>query len=169
MAFKDMLQFLRASAPGRSLQFAYVESETSLLPHLTLWENLHVSVGGASWKEFVQGLEVDWHPMVNLIRDPHVKAQDASCWEKLTVGLIKATVISSQNILIDMNEEHHSQLNLQNFKKMLKILSLRKNVFIASANPELWMDSSHSLITRNGFKFEVQDLTADAVKPSRTA
>lgn len=169
LALKEMLQFLRANAPGRSLQFAYVESETSLLPHLSLWENLHVIVGGSSWEEFVETLEVDWHSMVKLIRDPHVNAVDASNWEKLTVGLLKATLIKSQHILIDINEEHHTPLNLQNFKKILLTLAEKKNVFIASAAPELWLDSSHTLITREGYKFLVEDLNQNKIKRTRTA
>lgn len=160
---KEMLQFLRSHAPGKSLQFAYVEGETSLIPHLTLWENLHVVVGGSNWKEFTNQLEVDWHPLVNLIRNPDCVAAEASSWERLTISLIKATLIKTQHILIDINEEMHSPLNLMNLKKMLTVLSNQKNVYLATANSSLWLDSCHSMVKRDGYEFKVQRL-AETIK-----
>lgn len=168
-ALKEMLQFLRTDAPGRSLQFAYVEAETSLIPHLTLWENLHVVVGGTTWKEFITHLEVDWQPLVKLIKDPEMLASSASPWERLTVSLIKATLIKSQHILVDINETIYSPLNLLNFKKMLMTIAQQKNVYIATSNPTLWLDSSHSLIKREGYKFVVEALVQEKTKRHRIA
>jgi hypothetical protein len=168
-ALKPMLQYLRTHSPGKNLQFAYVESETSLLPHLSLWENLHVVVGGSNWKEFTAQLEADWKPLINLIRNPDVKAGEASTWEKLTTGLLKATLIQSQNIIIDINEAHHTTLNLMNFKKILLTLSAKKNVYLATATPDAWFDSAHTLIHRKEFEFVVEDLTAKVQKSKQTA
>ncbi len=165
---KEMLQFIRSHAPGKTLQFAYVESETSLIPHLTLWENLHVVVGGSNWKEFTAQLEVDWQPLVNLVRDPNKVASEATCWDRLTVSLIKATLIKTQHILIDINEDLHSPLNLMNLKKMLTVLSKQKNVYLASANPSHWLDSSHSLVKREGYEFKIESLILEETK-GRTA
>lgn len=167
-ALKPILQYLRSHSPGKNLQFAYVESETSLLPHLSLWENLHVVVGGSTWKEFSAQLEVDCLPLINLIRDPHVKASEASVWEKLTTSLLKATLIQSQHLIIDINESHHTALNLMNFKKILMTLSEKKNVYVATATPAAWMDSAHTLITRKEYEFVVEALTADQ-KSQKTA
>lgn len=161
---KEMLQFLRSHAPGKSLQFAYVESETSLIPHLSLWENLHVVVGGSSWKEFALQLDPDWQPLVNLIRDSNVVASEASSWERLTVSLIKATLIKTQHILIDIDEDLHSPLNLMNLKKILMSLSHLKNVYVATANTSVWLDSCQGLVTREGYEFKVQQLTGAIVK-----
>lgn len=168
-ALKPMLQFLRSHSPGRTLQFAYVESETSLLPHLSLWENLHVVVGGSTWKEFTAQLEVDWHPLINLIRDPNVKAGEASCWDKLTTSLLKATLIQSQHILIDINETDHTALNLMNFKKMLNNIAQKKNVFVATSSPALWLDSAHTMITKEEYKFVVEDLKVASLKTHKIA
>jgi hypothetical protein len=168
-ALKPMLQYLRSHSPGRTLQFAYVESETSLLPHLTLWENIHVVVGGSTWKEFTTQLEIDWQPLINLIRDPHMKAGEASCWEKLTTSLLKATLIQSQHILIDINEADHSTLNLMNFKKMLNNIAQKKNVFVATSAPALWLDSAHAMITKEEYKFVVKELTTDTLKTQKIA
>lgn len=168
-ALKPMLQYLRSHSPGKNLQFAYVESETSLLPHLSLWENLHVVVGGSNWKEFTAQLEVDWYPLINLIRDPNVKAEKATTWEKLTTSLLKATLIKSQHILIDINEADHTPLNLLNFKKILMGLAEKKNVYIATASPDSWLDSAHTMITRVEFEFVVEDLTKKVSKTQKTA
>lgn len=168
-ALKPMLQYLRSHAPGRSLQFAYVESETSLLPHLTLWENLHVVVGGSNWKEFTAQLEADWHPLINLIRDPNVNAGEASCWDKLTTSLLKATLIQSQHILIDINEADHTALNLMNFKKMLSNIAQKKNVYIATSAPEMWLDSAHTMITKHDYEFVVENLNTDTLKTHKIA
>lgn len=168
-ALKEMLQFLRTDSPGRSLQFAYVEAETSLIPHLSLWENLHVVVGGSNWKEFINHLEVDWHPLVKIIKDPDVLASAASAWERLTISLIKATLIKSQHILVDINETDYSQLNLLNFKKMLMTIAQQKNVYIATSNTTMWIDSSHSLVKRNGYEFVIEELSPEKIKRTRTA
>jgi hypothetical protein len=168
-ALKPMLQYLRSHSPGKNLQFAYVESETSLLPHLSLWENLHVVVGGSNWKEFTAQLEVDWQPLINLIRNPDVKAAEATAWEKLTTSLLKATLIQSHNIIIDINEAHHTTFNLMNFKKILLSLSEKKDVYLATATPEAWMDSAHTIIKRVEFEFVVEDLRTSPKKSKQTA
>jgi hypothetical protein len=168
-ALKEMLQFLRTDAPGRSLQFGYVEAETSLIPHLSLWENLHVVVGGSTWNDFTSNLEVDWQPLVKLIKDPNVLASAATPWERLTISLIKATLIKSQHILIDINESHYSPLNLLNFKKMLMTIAQQKNVYIATSNTSMWLDSSHSLIKREGYAFVVEALIPEIPRRHRIA
>jgi hypothetical protein len=168
-SLKDMLQFLRSESPGKSLQFAYVEAETSLLPYLTLWENLHMVAGGSNWKEFITHLEVDWQPLVMLIKNPDIVASQASAWERLTVSLIKATLSKSQHLIVDINESFYSPLNLLNFKKMLLTLSQEKSVYIATSNTSLWIDSSQALIKREGYEFVVEKLLPDKLKRHRTA
>lgn len=168
-ALKEMLQFLRAVSPGKSLQFAYVEGETSLLPYLTLWENLHVAVGGSSWRDFISQLEVDWQPLVKLVKDPNQLASAATPWERLTISLIKATLIKSQHILVDINEDIYSPLNLLNFKKMLMIVAQQKKVYIATSNTTQWLDVSQGLIKRNGYEFEVEGLVTQKAKRHRSA
>lgn len=166
---KEMLQFLRSEAPGKSLQFAYVESETSLIPHLSLWENLHVVVGGSSWREFTESLDLDWKTLLKLIPDPHAKASTVSSWERFTVSLLKATLIKSEHIMIDINEESFSALNLKNFQKILLSISVEKNIYISTANPQTWFDKAHSLIKRENYKFIVEDLRVEKSKEKKSA
>ena len=159
-----MLQFLRTDSPGRSLQFAYVEANTSLIPHLTLWENLHIVSGGTNWKEFVSQLEVDWQPLVKLIKKPEILASEADSWDRLTVSLIKASLIKSQHLIVDIEESQYSPLNLVHFKKMLINLAQRKNILIATSDTTLWIDSSHSLIKKDGYEFVVEKLGTESFK-----
>jgi hypothetical protein len=166
---KVMLQFLKSHGPNRSLQFAYVESETSLIPHLSLWENLQIMNGAANWNEFVANFESEWQPLLNLIQNPDLMASAAGPWERLTISLIKATLIKSNHILIDIDESMHSHLNLANFKKMLNTISEYKNIYIATSDTSQWVDSAHSLITRDGYKFVVESVTIDGSKRLRTA
>lgn len=166
---KEMLQFLKSNGPSKSMQFAYVESETSLLPHLSLWENLQIMNGAANWNEFVIHFENQWQPLLKLIQNPDRIARDAGPWERLTISLIKATLINSNHILIDIDESKHSDLNLANFKKMLRTISENKNIYIATSNTAQWVDSAHSLITREGYKFVVESVATDKSKGLRSA
>ncbi len=163
---KDMLQFLRSQAPGKSLQFAYVETESSLIPHLSLWENLHVVLGGSSWAEFSSKLESDWTPLIKLIQHPEKKVSDANSWEKLIISLLKGTLIHSQYLLVDMNEALHTPLNLSNFKKVLVHVSQNKNVLLASSNQDMWLDSAKGIISREGYEFTTVKLALPAKRRS---
>jgi ABC-type lipoprotein export system ATPase subunit len=169
IVLKEMLQFLKTQHKGRNTAFTFVESETSLIPHLTLWENLHVVSGTNSWKEFSAQLEVDWLPLVNLIHEPNCKASDASAWERLTISLLKAAWTQTPHILVDMNEDLHSPFNLMIFKKMLLNLAQQKNVYIATTNTSLWLDSIHSLVTRDGYEFKILELDHSLIKRHRVA
>lgn len=161
---KELLQFLRVQSPGKSVNFAYVEAGSSLIPHLTLWENLHVVVGGQTWRDFVAGLNPDWKSLASLITHPDSFVSEATAWECLITGLLKALIMNSPNILVDMNEELHSSLNLQNFKKILQNLTSGREIFLATSNTSLWLDSCHSLVTRNGYLFEVEAIGGEKIK-----
>jgi hypothetical protein len=169
IVLKEMLQFLKSQHRGRNTAFTFVESESSLIPHLTLWENLHVVSGSSSWKEFSSQLEADWLPLVNLIQQPNCKACEAGPWERLTISLLKAAWTQTPHILVDMNEELHSPFNLMIFKKMLMNLAQQKNVYIASTNTSLWLDSIHSLVTREGYEFKIVELDQSLIKRHRVA
>lgn len=166
---KEMLQFLKTQNKGRTTAFSFVESETSLIPHLTLWENLHVFSGSTSWKEFAEQLEAEWQPLVNLIHEPNRQASEASAWERLTISLLKAAWTQTPHVFVDMNEDLHSPFNLMIFKKMLLNLAQQKHVYIASTNTSLWLDSIHSLVTRDGYEFKIMELDQSLVRRHRVA
>ncbi len=167
-SLKEMLQFIKSQIPGKSPQFAYVESETSLIPHLTLWENIQLISGGRSWQEFILSLEAEWLPMTK-ITNPHRLASEATHWERLTVSLIKASLSPATYLLIDMNEQLHAPLNVQIFKKMLLTIASNKTVFVATANQPIWLDATLRIISKEGFKFEIEDFAHPKIKPLQSA
>ncbi len=163
-ALKELLQFLRSSAPGKSHSFSYIEAETSLHPHLSLWENLQLETGLSSWKEFQQGSKPEWSALVNLLRRPELKAANSQVWEKFIVSLLKGLMTPTQNLLIDMHEDLFSPLLIQNFKKSILEATIDKSVYLATANSSLWLDCAHTLVDRKDYKFELQTMDTDRLK-----
>ena len=163
-ALKELLQFLRSSAPGKSHSFSYIEAENSLHPHLSLWENLQLETGFSSWKEFNQGLKPELSPLVNLLRRPELKAAHSETWEKFIVSLLKGLLTPTQNLLIDMNEDVLSPLLIQNCKKSIFEVTKDKSVYLATANSSLWLDCAHTLVDRKEYKFEIQSLDSAVLR-----
>lgn len=164
MVLKELLQFLRSSSSAKNKSFSYIEAKTSLHPHLTLWENLQLELGNTSWKEFQQGLKPEWSSIVKLLKDPMQLTVDAECWEKLLVSLLKGLAIPTQNLLIDMNEELLSPFMIQQFKKTILMATKEKTVYLASAEPSLWLDCAHTIVERNEYKFELEKLDSENIK-----
>lgn len=161
---KELLQFLRSTAPGKSHSFSYIEAETSLHPHLSLGENLQLEVGFKNWKDFEQSLKPEWASLVKLLKDPNLTASRAETWERFIVSLLKGLMIPSQNLLVDMNEELLSPFLIQSLKKSVLQATQEKTVFLASAHSSLWLDCAHSLVNRNEYQFEVQTLDPEILK-----
>ena len=161
---KDLLQFLRTNAPGKGNSFSYIEANTSLHPHLSLWENLQLEVGATSWKEFQLGLNSDTLPLVKLIRDPMLLTSKAECWEKFLVSLIKGLMSPSQSLLIDMNEDLLSPFMIQQFKKCILEATKGKSVYLASGHSSLWIDCAHTLVGRKEYRFEIESLDVEILK-----
>jgi ABC-type branched-subunit amino acid transport system ATPase component len=161
---KDMLQFLKSTAPGRSHSFSYIEAETSLHPHLSLWENLQIEIGPMNWKEFREDLKPEWCSLVNLIKEPGLPTYQSEVWEKFIVSLLKGLMNPAQNLLIDMNEELLSPFLIQSFKKSVLHATKEKTVFLASANSSLWLDCAHSVVNRNKYTFEIEKFDSEQIR-----
>lgn len=160
---KDLLQLLKTQARGKAAPFAYVEAENSLLPHLTLWENLQLVTGQGSWREYQQSVRPEYRPLVNLITRPEALAREAEHWEKFTVSLLKG-LMSTGHLLVDMNEDLLSPLIIQNFKKTLISVAHERQIYLASAVSGLWLDCAHSLVCRQDYVFVTSPLNAALVK-----
>lgn len=164
LVLKDLLQLLKSTCVQRSSSFAYIESQTSLMPHLTLWENVQIQISNQDWKEFVSTLSPEAAQLAKILKEPHKLSKDAEPWEKFAISLIKGLMNSTPSLLVDINEELLSPLMIQNFKKILLNESSKKKIYLASANPSLWLDSAHSLVTRKGYEFSVENLDVEQVK-----
>lgn len=161
---KDLLQFVRSHSPAKTLSFSYIEAETSLHPHLSLWENLQLEIGASSWKEFQEKLKPEWLNLVKLIKDPEILTEKSEPWEKFLISLLKGLTHSSQNLLIDMNEDMFSPFMIAQFKKAMLLATHDKNVFLASAHSSLWLDCTHTIVNRKEYKFELEILGSENLK-----
>lgn len=161
---KDMLQLMKSNCRGRSTGFAYVEAQTSLIPGLSLWENIQLVVGTKSWSDFLQTLSPQWEALARLLRHPEKLSEHAEQWEKFCVSLLKGLHSPGTHLLVDMNEDLISPLMVQNFKKTLIVAAKERHIYLASANPSLWLDCSHTLITRKNFEFVSESLDQEMVK-----
>lgn len=164
LALKDMLQFLKSSSPGKRHSFAYIEAETSLHPHLTLWENLQIETGPGTIKDYSYNLAPSQLALIRLLKDLDKKAQEAEVWEKFITSFIKGQINPAQNLLIDLKESILSPFMIQKMKQTIVDASKEKNVFVASAHASLWLDCAHTLVERKDFAFESKTLDAHALR-----
>lgn len=161
---KELLQFLKTNCRGRAASFAYVEAQTSLIPNLSLWENLQMVVGCHNWMEFMQALSPQWQPLARLLRDTDRLASSAEVWEKFCISLLKGLHGPGNNLLVDMNEDLLSPLMVQNFKKTLISTAKDRHIYLATANTSLWLDCAHTLVTRKDYEFVSETLDHEKVK-----
>lgn len=161
---KDLLQLLKSSMPQKTVYFSYVEASSSLIPSLSLWENLQIEVGHSSWREVSELLRPEWAVLMNIIRNPNIKTQKAQDWEKFTICLLKGLMSPHKNLLIDVNEDLLPTFMLHNFKKILINSHQDKQIYLASANSSAWLDCAHSLIIKNNYEFKIEKLGEENLK-----
>lgn len=163
-ALKDLLQLLRTNNPGKGHSFSYIEAETSLHPHLSLWENLQIEIGPSNFKELESTLKPECLALLNLIKKPHQLTETADVWEKFMTSLLKGMMNTSQNLLIDMNEELLSPFMIQNFKKSIVEATKDKTIYLATNHTSLWLDCAHTIVSRKEYAFEIQTLDQEVIK-----
>lgn len=161
---KDLLQLLKTNCPSKGNSFSYIEAETSLHPHLSLWDNLQIEIGPSSFKELEHTLKPEWFALLNLLKQPHQLTQECQTWEKFMTSLLKGLMNPSQNLLIDMNEDLFSPFMLQSFKKSVMESTKDKTIYLATNHTSLWLDCAHTLVGRNGYAFDIQVLDQETVK-----
>lgn len=160
---KDLLQLMKTHSAKPIAGFAYVEAQTSLIPNVSLKENLQIELGFRDWREFSEALNPECRSLVRLLK-PETLTQEAQAWEKLITSFVKAILNPAQNLLVDMNEDLLSPLMLQQFKKSLLTSTSTKNIYLASANDSLWFDCAHSLVSRKSYEFVIEKLDSNLVK-----
>jgi hypothetical protein len=164
VVLKELLQFLKSTSRANGHSFSYIEAETSLHPHLSLWENIQVEMGPTTFKDFKQVLKPELSSLLNLIKSPELSAKEAQVWEKFLISLVKGIMGPSQNLLIDLNEDLLSPLIIQQFKKCILQATAYKTVYLASAHSSLWLDCAHTLVERKEYKFETKSLDSENIK-----
>lgn len=161
---KDLLHYLKSTSRGSGHSFSYIEAETSLHPELSLWENIQVEMGPVSFKEIQNSLKPELSALLNLVKNPEVKAKEAAVWERLLISMVKGITGPSQNLLIDLNEDSLSPMIIQLFKRIILDSSFEKQVILATSNTSLWLDCAHTIVKRKEFQFEVEFLGSENIK-----
>jgi hypothetical protein len=160
---KDLLQLLKTNSPGKVPGFAYVEAQNSLLPSLSLWENLQLVVGHSSWKEFGGGIRPEFAHLFRIITRPDLKSSQAESWEKFTISLLKG-LCTPGHLLIDINEELLTPLMIKNFKETVLSITQEKQIYLASASSALWLDCAHSVISKEEYRFVIEKMDENVLK-----
>lgn len=161
---KELLQFVKTVAPSRCISFSYIEAETSLHPELSLWENLQLEAEVRTWSELEKCLKPEQSALAKFLSSPDKKCRDSESWEKIVTSLLKGLMSSSQNLLIDMNEELLSPFLIRSFKKTVLEATASKNVYLATANTSFWLDCAHTLVGRKEYRFELTTLSQGTLK-----
>jgi len=163
LVLKELIQLLKSQYSDKTLHFSYIESESSLLPKLSLWENLQLVTGSSHWREFCQHLSKNLFPLLNMIKDIDKKSGEASSDDKLIVSLI-TSFYRPGSLLIDINEDLLAIKTIQEIKRILLSEEMKRPIFMATANSGLWLDSAHTLVEKKGVFFECTLLDDQLIK-----
>jgi hypothetical protein len=163
-ALRSLMQLVRTQNVGRALNFSFVEAQSSLLPDLSLWENVQLELGGLDWRDLQEGVSANWQHLMNLITDPHLKASEAQHWERFAISLLKGTAGKNSHLLIDVNEKLLSPLVLKHFRNIIMDSATQKNVLVASAHTSVWLDCAHAIVKRKSYEFETEILDLENIK-----
>lgn len=164
IVLKDLLQLIKSLSPRKNVSFAFIEAENSLLPQLSLWENLQIEIGNVSQKEFLASLNPELFALFNTLKNPHIKAIEANDSERFYISLLKGIIGNSNQLLIDINEDSLSPFIVSQIKKVLLNTSKSKKIFLASTNTTTWVDCAHTLVRRESYNFIFEKLNSDVIK-----
>lgn len=164
IVLKELLQLLRTVSPQQGNSFSFIDAEKSLHPNLSLKENLLLESGPfSSWREFCGSLNPDHLSLAKLLTHPEKSSKEAQLWEKFLVSLLKGLINPSKNLLIDMDESLFPTMLIENLKKSM-ISSCEKNIYLATSNTAYWIDCAHSIVKKNHYHFEIENIDSDLKK-----
>lgn len=150
---------------NKTTPFSFVESQTSLIPNLTLFENLQLEVGTSNWELYKKSQPSTYLNLMNLITNPDKGTQASHPHEKFIISLLKGISGPAQYLLIDCQEVGLSPFVIKSLKETLMKASLTKSLVIGTAHPSLWLDCAHRIVKRQeNQEFHVEQLDAEIVK-----
>lgn len=161
---KELLQLCKTVATGKSPAFSYVHGASSLIPNLTLWENLQLSCPHEFWDDFLK----DHHPalssIVTLVKEPYKKAAFATPWECFLISLMKGILEPTPHVLVDMQEEIFPPFIVKTIKSAIMKSSVEKTVYLSSSTTSMWLDCAHHLVRKDGYSFVFEALDSEHLK-----
>lgn len=161
---KELLQLCKTVAGGKSSGFSYVHGSSSLIPNLSLWENLQLSCPHELWDDFVK----DHHPaltsLIALVKEPYKKAAFATNWECFLISLMKGVLEPTPHLLVDMEEDMFPPFIVKTIKSAIMKSSVEKVVYLSSATTSMWLDCAHSLVKKNGYSFVFEEMNREELR-----
>ena len=149
---RDLMQIHKTQCPGAT--FAYIASD-SLLPGLTLWENLHIVSGGMNWQEVLGSASKEEQSLMRLIKNPSVLTSEAHSWERFIISLLKG-LKTRGNLLINMEEDELTPMMVQLFKKVFVLI--KRNIIIASKAESIWLDCCTRIYSKKDYAIHIEEL-----------
>lgn len=166
--FLSFLKFHKAALPYK---FSFVSSEASLIPEMSLNQNLLIDFSPNSLTE---SKEVQFQDFLKLpensaleslyktIELPHMLPGQSDAQMKKVCSLIKSLLCEGQFIFLEEPELDLEPSTLKLFIDALKnhVEQRQVNVFIYSQNLPMWMSHSHKMVERmKDFTFQVSPVT----------
>lgn len=161
---KELLQLSKTVAQGKASGFSFVHGTGSLIPNLTLWENLQLSAPQELWEDFVKENHPLLHGLIPLLKEPFKRASVSSAWECFLVSLMKGILEPTPHLLVDMQEEIFPSFIVKPIKASLMKSSTDKTVYLSSSAPSLWLDCAHHLVRKEGFAFVFEEMNAELIR-----
>lgn len=161
---RELLQLSKTVAPGKSQNFSFIHDQGSLIPHLSLWENIQLSSSLDHWEDFVRAHQEKLGPLIALIREPYKKAKFAETWESFLVSLMKGILEPTPTLLVDVREDSLNPFTVQTVKRALMNASHTKSIYLASGAPSLWLDCAHHLVRKKEYQFIFEELGSEELR-----
>lgn len=161
---KELLQLSKTVAAGKNSGFSFVHCTSSLIPNLSLWENLQLSVPHERWEEFVKDMHPALTALIPLMKEPYKKASEAEAWECFLISLMKGIHEETPSLLVDMQEEIFPAFIVKTVKTALVKASAKKSVYLSSVAPSLWLDCAHHLVRKDGYAFVFEKMDVELIR-----
>ncbi|MFL5784850.1 MAG: hypothetical protein ACJ76H_09590 [Bacteriovoracaceae bacterium] len=160
---KELLQ-LSKTVGSKTAGFSFVHGSSSLIPHLTLWENLQLSAPQELWDDFVKENHPALVGLIPLIKEPYKKAALCSPWECFLVSLMKGILEPTSNLLVDMDEEMLTPFLTKTVKTTLMKISHQKTIYLSTIASSLWLDCAHHVVKKSGYEFVFEKMDAESIR-----
>lgn len=171
----DFLAFLKFHKIGHPYKFSFVSEEASLIPEMTLNQNILIDFSPNSLTE---SKEVQFQDFLKLPENralevlyytlelPHELPEQSNAQMKKVCSLIKSLLYEGEFIFLEAPETELSPEILVLFINALKerMTSRKINVLVSSKTPEVWLPHAHSSVERSpDFSFLITALKTPRV------
>jgi ABC-type branched-subunit amino acid transport system ATPase component len=162
---KDLIHVSKWMEGNKTTPFSFVEAQTSLIPGLTLLENLQLEIGTVNWELYKRSQPSVVANLINFITDPNKKTQVSQTHEKLIISLLKGISGPAHYLLVDCQEATLSAFVIKSLKETLMKVSETKSLVIGTNHPSLWLDCAHRMISRKeNHEFHVDQFDVASLK-----